>query len=82
MRRPVALFCTLLLAAAALSAQAIQYSEARKVWLLTTRQSSYAMGIGADGSLRHLYWGAPLWRMDDLASRRNAATSPPSIPAR
>jgi alpha-galactosidase len=26
------------------------------------------MGIGADGSLRHLYWGAPLWRMDDLSS--------------
>jgi alpha-galactosidase len=68
MRRSLAFFCISLLAAVSLSAQAIQYSETRKVWLLTTRQSSYAMGIGADGSLRHLYWGAPLWRMDDLAT--------------
>jgi alpha-galactosidase len=66
MRRTAALFLVPLLGAASLSAQAIQYSESRKIWLLTTRQSSYAMGIGADGSLRHLYWGAPLWRLDDL----------------
>ena len=26
------------------------------------------MGLGADGALRHLYWGAPLWRADDLAA--------------
>ena len=26
------------------------------------------MGVGADGALRHLYWGAPLWRADDLAA--------------
>ncbi len=51
-----------------LPAQAIQYSEARKVWLLTTRQSSYALGVGQDGALRHLYWGAPLWRLDDVAA--------------
>src|SRR5271157_4682207 len=68
MGRPVAFLCIPLLAAASLSAQAIQYSGTRKVWLLTTRQSSYAMGVGADGSLRHLYWDAPLWRMDDLAA--------------
>ena len=24
------------------------------------------MGVAADGALRNLYWGAPLWRMDDL----------------
>jgi alpha-galactosidase len=54
------------LACAALEAQSIQYVEARKVWLLTTRDSSYAMGVGADGALRHLYWGAPLWRLEDL----------------
>jgi alpha-galactosidase len=51
-----------------LSAQSIQYSDARKVWLLTSRQSSYAMGVGPDGALRHLYWGAPLWRIEDLAA--------------
>lgn len=46
--------------------QSIQYSEAKKVWLLTTKSSSYAMGVAADGALRNLYWGAPLWRIDDL----------------
>jgi alpha-galactosidase len=55
----------ILLTALAAPAQ-IQYSEAKKVWLLTTRSSSYAMGIAADGALRNLYWGAPLWRLDDL----------------
>src|ERR1019366_6225381 len=65
MHRTAALF---LLSVFTLSAQSIQYSDARKVWLLTTRQSSYAMGLGADGALRHLYWGAPLWRADDLSA--------------
>jgi alpha-galactosidase len=51
-----------------LAAQSIQYSEAKKVWLLTTRQNSYAMGVASDGALRNLYWGAPLWRVDDLAA--------------
>jgi len=58
----------LLLAATELTAQSIQFNESRKVWLLTTRTSSYALGLGADGALRHLYWGAPLWRLDDLAT--------------
>ena len=57
-----------LLAGCALTAQSIRYNESRKVWLITTRQSSYAMGLGADGALRNLYWGAPLWRIDDLAA--------------
>jgi alpha-galactosidase len=54
------------LGCAALDAQSIQYAEARKVWLITTRDSSYAMGVGPDGALRNLYWGAPLWRLEDL----------------
>src|SRR5580700_6915850 len=54
------------LAAAALDAQSIQYVEARKVWLLTTRDTSYAMAVGPDGALRNLYWGASLWRLEDL----------------
>jgi alpha-galactosidase len=65
MHRAAALF---LLSAFAVSAQSVQYSDSRKVWLLSTRQNSYAMGLGADGALRHLYWGAPLWRADDLAA--------------
>jgi alpha-galactosidase len=55
-----------LFASLSLSAQSIQYFESRKIWLLTTRQSSYAMGITDEGALQHLYWGAPLWRAQDI----------------
>jgi alpha-galactosidase len=59
----------ILLALAGLAcAQPIQYLESKKIFLLTTRQNSYALGIAADGALRHIYWGAPLWRADDLAA--------------
>jgi alpha-galactosidase len=61
--RRVALF---LLAVAAVSAQSVQYDESRKIWLLSTRVSSYALGIAPDGQLQHLYWGGPLWRMADV----------------
>jgi alpha-galactosidase len=80
MRILAALAATLVLAPALLPAQSIQYSADRKLWLLTTRQSSYAMGVGADGALRNLYWGAPLWRIDDLntpAPRRDLSSFDP-----
>ncbi|HWC97070.1 MAG TPA: alpha-galactosidase [Candidatus Sulfopaludibacter sp.] len=51
---------------AAAEAQSIQYVEARKTWLITTRDSSYALAVAPDGAVRNLYWGAPLWRVDDL----------------
>jgi len=63
-RLAAALVCLAL--ARSSSAQSIQYSEERKIWLLTTAHSSYAMGVGAVGQLQNLYWGAPLWRMQDL----------------
>ncbi|HXB71365.1 MAG TPA: alpha-galactosidase [Candidatus Acidoferrales bacterium] len=84
MRRAAGLAVVCALGASSLPAQvpaqAIQYIESRKVWLLTTGQSSYAMGLGADGALRHLYWGAPLWRVDDLqapAPRRDVSSFDP-----
>ena len=49
-----------------LSAQSIRFLSAKKIWILTTSQNSYAMGLGPDGQLEHLYWDAPLWRADDL----------------
>ena len=67
----------------AASGQSIQYNQTRKIWLLSTRTSSYAIGAKADGSLRHLYWGAPLWRMDDLAAppdrRELSSFDPPEM---
>ena len=58
MRRNICLILTLSLFSTCAFAQAIQYVESRKVWLLTTRQNSYAMGVAANGELEHLYWGA------------------------
>jgi alpha-galactosidase len=66
MLRLIGLLLLLPFVAPSLFAQAVQYDEARKIWLLTTRQSSYAMGVDANGSLQNLYWGAPLWRLQDL----------------
>jgi alpha-galactosidase len=63
----IACCSVLLLAAVAVSGQSIRYAEDRKVWLITTRHSSYAMGVDENGALRHLYWGAPIWRIEDLA---------------
>ncbi|HTU46155.1 MAG TPA: alpha-galactosidase [Bryobacteraceae bacterium] len=56
----------LLLISTAAVAQTVQFSEARKVWLITTAHSSYAMGVDGQGELQHLYWGGPLWRIDDV----------------
>ncbi len=49
-----------------LHAQSIQFDAARKIWLLATRDSAYALGVASNGALRHLYWGAPLWRVADV----------------
>jgi len=56
----------LLLLAWQLIGQSIRFSEDRRIFLLTTSQSSYALGIAPDRSLRHVYWGPPLWNLADL----------------
>lgn len=58
----------------------IQFDSTRHLWLLTTRYSSYAMGVDANGSLQNLYWGAPLWRLEDIpaaAVRRDISSFDP-----
>ncbi len=60
------LVALLLSATAFASAQNIQYDESRKIWLLNTRVNSYAMGVSPEGELQHLYWGGPIWRMEDI----------------
>ena len=60
-RLPILLFL-----ASSLFGQPIRFAEDRKVFLLTTSQNSYALGIAADRSLRNIYWGAPLWNLADL----------------
>ena len=53
-------------ASAALTPLPAQYLADRKVWLLQTDHSTYAMGVNPRGELQHLYWGAKLWRAEDL----------------
>ncbi len=71
------------LTAASLAAQPLQYVEDRKLFLINTRDSSYAMGVDSNGELQHLYWGAPLWRPDDVpaaAPRREISSfDPPAM---
>ncbi len=61
-----------LLTAGSLGAQTIQFNEGKKIWLITTKTSSYAMGVAPDGELQHLYWGAPLWRDQDIPPAKDA----------
>lgn len=61
--------------------QSIQYSEQRKVWLLTSKFNSYAIGVSRDGQLQHLYWGGPLWRIEDVPAaglRRDISSFDPA----
>ena len=44
----------------------IEYSAAKKIWLLRTDSSTCAIGVNQRGELQNLYWGAPLWRTDDI----------------
>src|SRR5579884_4182393 len=77
MRRVTALCCLPLLFTLHASAQVIQFDEGRRIWLITTAYSSYAMGLTPDGELQHLYWGGPLPRIADLplAQRRRDISS-------
>jgi alpha-galactosidase len=63
MRSHSRLVLTFFLVLSFAGAQTVQFEADRKIWLLNTRDSSYALGIGANGAVRHLYWGAPLWRI-------------------
>src|SRR5579875_2145140 len=75
--RHVARGLVVLLFGAISLAQTITYSAEKNIWLITTRDNSYAMGLTPDGQLQHLYWGGPLWRIDDLpgAARRRDISS-------
>ncbi|HCC58925.1 MAG TPA: alpha-galactosidase, partial [Solibacterales bacterium] len=53
-------------AIAAVTPASAQFLADRKVWLLQTEHTTYAMGVNSRGELQHLYWGARLWRADDL----------------
>jgi alpha-galactosidase len=64
--RRVAQSSLLTLVFAALAMAQIQFDQTRKVWLITSPHSSYAMGIGPAGEIQHLYWGGPISRIEDV----------------
>lgn len=72
MRRVPLLLAFLFIAVHLLPAQSIRFFESRKIWLITTAHSSYAMGVAPNGQLQHLYWGAPLWRAEDIPPAKTA----------
>ena len=68
--RLLATLC-LCLTPALLAQQPIEYSSARKTWLIHTDSSAYALGVNPRGELVNLYWGGPLWRADDVPAANN-----------
>src|SRR5947209_16773818 len=77
---PPSLLTCLLVFATSLTAQSIQYDEGRKLWLFSNEQSSYAMEVGPQGELEHLYWGPSLPRIQDFppaAPRRDISSFDP-----
>lgn len=72
MRRVALLLLACSISCGVLAAQTIQFVESRKIWLITTPHSSYAIGVAPNGQLQHLYWGAPLWRAEDITSAKAA----------
>jgi alpha-galactosidase len=81
MRRASLLAVLLFLVEFSAYSQAIQYAQDRKIWLLNTAHSSYALGVSPEGQLQNLYWGGPLWRVDDIsaaAQRRDISSFDPS----
>lgn len=47
---------------------AIQFDEVEKVFLLHTKNTTYAMGIVADSLVSHLYWGKRIRKLQHLES--------------
>ncbi len=73
----------LLVSVRTLPSQTIEYQADRKLWLLKTKTSSYAMGVSDGGELQNLYWGAPLWQAQDIpparASKGGSSFDPPEM---
>src|SRR5215213_11704325 len=45
----------------------ILFDEERRLWGLRSSGATYAMAVDEEGRLRHLYFGPPVPRLEDLA---------------
>lgn len=50
--------------------QAIKFNSSSKTWLFSSPKASYALGVGKSGQLLNLFWGGPLWRLEDFPPLR------------
>jgi alpha-galactosidase len=76
-----ALLFPLLMACTLFAQSPVEFSPATKVWVLHTDSSAYALGVNERGELQHLYWGGPLWRIDDIAAARGGRDASSFDPA-
>jgi len=51
----------------AASAQTVRFDSARKLWFLSTRDTSYVLGINEQNEMQHLYWGKRIAAENDFA---------------
>ena len=70
--RPLAFLLFALCTTQVACSRNIEYQADRKVWLLKTPTSAYAMGVSEEGQLQNLYWGAPLWKISDIPAAKRA----------
>jgi alpha-galactosidase len=53
------------------SAQSIQYSQDKKIWLLQAGEQSYAFGINERDELQSLFWGGHVSSLNDIPAARS-----------
>ena len=51
----------------AASAQTVRFDSARKLWFLSTRDTSYVLGINEQNEMQHVYWGKRIAAENDFA---------------
>ena len=53
-------------------AQTVRFDSARKLWFLSTRGTSYVLGINEQNEVQHMYWGKRVAADGDFAPARMA----------
>lgn len=49
----------------------IQYDDHKKIWVLETAQTSYALGVSDSGTINHIYYGEKLPKLSDYPDAKN-----------
>ncbi len=49
---------------------AVRYLPAKKLWILETQRTTYALGVNQKNELQNVYWGGRITRDDDVPAAR------------